>query len=580
MKPSMTPLKDRDSSSKYSVDQKIGFFFFSAFSVVILVTTIVILVIIFFVSKNEMKKDLSTLANLIGINSVAPILFSDQKAAQDILAALQAIPSVNAAYVIDETNEIFARYDHFPEKRTAAFFSKKPVHANEDEFRFWNNYYYLFSPISFKGKVIGSVYIESDLERVYSRLRWFAATAGMILSLFVLIVGFLFRKLDSAITALKESENRYRRVFENTGAAMFICDENNTITMVNAMFEKFSGQKKEDMEGKVSWMDLVKRFHIDIEKSSIDGDYDVIWRNKSGYKKHFYAKTDFLPGTQNRIVSVIDITDIKKAEEELRNSEKLKTEFIYITSHELRTPIQSMLLGVSDLLEAEDIQKNPSLFEDVELVSNGVKRLAQLVENLLDLSQIETNKTRFILKETPVNQMIDHVLKEVTALAERFQHQIRLTSEWPSLSILADKGKIEQVFINLIGNAIKFTPIGGTILLDCKIEKERVWFSIADNGYGIPEYAQKEIFKKFFQADLFMPDHVGGIGLGLAICKNIVEGHHGEIFCVSPVPEGMFPDLILGAERKGAVFTFFLPMGNAAPALGKKPDDFKVVKAE
>lgn len=578
----MKPHSDRYSSSNYALYQRIGFFFFTAFSLIIVITIVMVFTVLYFVSKNEMRKDLSTLANLIGINCAAPILFSDQKAAQDILSALQAIPQVKAAYILNETNEIFAGYDHLAPKKSAAFFQQSPVNINTDEFRFWKNRYYLFSPISFEGKIIGRVYIESDLERVYTRLRWFAGTAMILAILFILIVGFLFKKLDSAITALKESENRYRRVFENTGTAMFICDEDGTISMVNAMFEKVSGQKKEALEQKVRWADLAERYHIQIEKSSGQGDYDVTWRNLPGSNKHFYVKTDFLPGTRSRIVSVIDITEIKKAEEELRKSEKLKTEFIYTTSHELRTPIQSMLLGVSDLLEAEDIRNNLSLYEDVELVANGVKRLAQLVENLLDLSQIETSKTRFVLKESPVNQMIDHVLKEVAPLAESYRHEIRrLTSPWPDRSILVDKGKIEQVFSNLIGNAIKFTPEGGVILLDCKIETERIRFFIADNGYGIPEHAQRDIFKKFFQAESFTPDHVGGIGLGLTICKHIVEGHQGEITCISPVPEGMFPDLPLGGERQGSLFTFYLPMASQAlQILDPGADDFRVVKAE
>lgn len=551
----------------HPIDRRFRRLFMGTFSGVILLILILVFLIILFVSTNEMKKDISTLANLIGINCAAPILFNDQKAAQDILAALQAIPRVQKACILDRDHTLFAAYTN-PSAPPSPRVQKNCIsYTRKETINFWKNHYHLFSPIVFENKVIGKVYIESDLKRVYSRLRWVIVTAFVFFTLAILVMTFLFNKLEHAITALQESENRYRRVFENTGTAMFICQEDHTIFMVNAMFEKFINHPREDIENKIKWTDLARARHMDIQQGVDGGHFDVIWEEGPGRKKYYYAKTDFLPGTHKRIVSLIDITPIRQAEEELRKSEKLKTEFIYITSHELRTPIQSMLLGVSDLLDADEIKTNAFLREDVELVSDGVNRLARLIENLLDLSQIETDKTRLNIKDTPVHEILDTVLKETAGLAERYRHRVIVVPPEPTLTLPVDQGKIEQVFINLLGNAIKFTPEKGTIIIDCRVMPDTALFSVADNGCGIPLHAQKDIFKKFYQADVFMPDHVGGMGLGLTICQNIVQGHGGEITCISPIPPGRSHDLHLHGDRQGALFTFSLPRSRALKTL-------------
>lgn len=542
------------------IDKRIGLLISGAFGIFTLIITVTVFIIIFYFSKNEMKKDVSTLADLIGINCAAPILFNDQNAAQDILSALQAIQQIKAVYILTPDKNVFAEYHNLSEEKSSAFLLRDNTGLKSESFELLNNCYYLILPILFKGKTVGSIYIESDLERVYFRLKWFVWIAAIVFTLSGFVVGFLYAKLQSAVKALQGSESRYRRVFENTGTAMFIYDENDTINMANAMFEKFIGRSKEDIEGNLKWWELLGSGSTDLRAGLNRGDFEFTWQKSREERKYLYIKTDHLPGTGKRIVSLTDITTIRKAEEELRKSEKIKTEFIYVTSHELRTPLQSMLLGVSGLLDEEEIKNNPSLYEDVEMVSKGVTRLAQLVENLLDLSRIETDKIRLNLADTPIHTIIENVSNEVMGLAENYGHRIKFYPEKTVTSIFVDKDKIEQVFINLIGNSIKFTPDGGMIIVENWLNGKEIVFQIADNGYGIPPSVQKDIFKKFFQADSFMSDRTGGIGLGLTICKNIIDEHNGKISCTSPIPEGIYDDLPLSEERKGTLFNFSLPV--------------------
>ncbi len=100
------------------------------------------------------------------------------------------------------------------------------------------------------------------------------------------------------------------------------------------------------------------------------------------------------------------------------------------------------------------------------------------------------------------------------------------------------------------------------MIFSVKRENHEIVFSIADNGYGIPESAQEDIFEKFFQADAFMSQRIGGTGLGLTISKGIIDEHKGSITCTSPIPEAMFYELTLGGERKGTVFAVRLPIKN------------------
>jgi signal transduction histidine kinase len=246
--------------------------------------------------------------------------------------------------------------------------------------------------------------------------------------------------------------------------------------------------------------------------------------------------------------------------------DKMKSDFITTASHELRTPIQAMLLGVSGLLEGYSGKIDDESREDLAFVKGGIERLMRLVESLLDLSRIEARKIELDFARASIKEMVDMAVREVSDLAKKHDHVIleRLPHDIPDIE--ADKDRIIQVMINLLSNSIKYTPDGGKILINAEAKDEGVVLSVTDNGYGVPQWAQEEVFKKFFQADSIMSHKVGGSGLGLTIARGIVERHGGSIECKSPVPDGMFPDLPLGGERNGTTFSVYLPMRRLSAA--------------
>ncbi len=245
--------------------------------------------------------------------------------------------------------------------------------------------------------------------------------------------------------------------------------------------------------------------------------------------------------------------------------DRMKSEFVTIASHELRTPIHAMLLGVSGILEGYSGEINEEIREDLHIVNEGIRRLRNLVESLLDLSRIQARKIELNIAPESLDHIISRAIEELHQLIEVHGHVIdkNVPPELPDIYV--DGKRITQVIINLLSNAIKYTPQNGKILIRAEKNEQEIIFSVADNGYGIPAWAHKKIFDKFFQADSIMSQKVGGTGLGLTISKGIVEEHGGSIYFESPIPDGRYSDLPLGQDRQGTVFTVHLPIN--------KPDE-------
>lgn len=240
--------------------------------------------------------------------------------------------------------------------------------------------------------------------------------------------------------------------------------------------------------------------------------------------------------------------------------DRMKSDFVSTASHELRTPIHSMLLVISGTLAGYSGPISDELREDLETVEGELTRLTRLVNNLLDLSRIEARRVDIAVRRTSVEDIVDAAIKEVSGLIEARGHSVwrKLDPRVPEIEV--DRDRMIQVLVNLLSNSIKYGPDGGTIIVTSEARTDEVLFTVADNGYGVPPWARHKIFEKFFQADSIMSQRVGGSGLGLTISKEIVEMHAGTIVCESPLEEVRFPGLPLGGERKGTLFAIRLPL--------------------
>ena len=240
--------------------------------------------------------------------------------------------------------------------------------------------------------------------------------------------------------------------------------------------------------------------------------------------------------------SAVDITDFKKAEKAMIDGKfaaeaanKAKTELLRNVSHELRTPLNS-IIGFSNVLVDEDLSENQMKYAKTVL-KNG-KQLLGIFNNVLSISNVELMKMNLEIQSFSVPDVVKDV--ETSLIPFSASKDIDLTFDVDeNLGIVnADKEKIRQTLYNLTENAIKFTPAKGSVSVTAKRADEFMEISIRDTGIGISLEEQKRLFIPFMQLDGSITRKYGGVGLGLAIAKNFVETHGGEIWVESEVGNG------------------------------------------
>ena len=232
--------------------------------------------------------------------------------------------------------------------------------------------------------------------------------------------------------------------------------------------------------------------------------------------------------------------------QKVKESEKMKTEFINIAAHELRTPIQP-ILGLSDIIYSK--VKDEELHELLNIIMRNAKRLKRLTDNLLDVTKIEGRSLMLNKEKFNMNILISEVLKDYMN-KQKNQQKVEIVYDFKHKAdtiVEADRDRISQVIHNLLDNALKFTTTNNQqmifVIIDKKNEGKEVIVSVKDNGEGIPEKILPKLFSKFT-----VSNSTTGTGLGLYICKNIIEAHGGRIWVEN------------NSDENGATFRFILPV--------------------
>jgi GAF domain-containing protein len=245
-------------------------------------------------------------------------------------------------------------------------------------------------------------------------------------------------------------------------------------------------------------------------------------------------------------------SELKDAYEELRELDKRKSEFLSTVSHELRTPLTPIKSCVENMLGGIYGPINEKQRARLELALAGANDEARLVENLLDLVRIQEGRVSLDLEFGNVGDIVQNIIQVFEYDAK--EKQIKLRAELPGKDDLVtqlDRGKTKQVLSNLVHNAVKFTPQGGTVTVSASSEGEWIKVRVSDTGFGIPEGELEKIFDRFYQVDSSLTRKVGGTGIGLSIAKEYIEMHGGKIWVESKL-------------GKGSTFTFTLPKRGAS----------------
>ena len=228
---------------------------------------------------------------------------------------------------------------------------------------------------------------------------------------------------------------------------------------------------------------------------------------------------------------------IRSAYEQLKELDRMKSEFLSTVSHELRAPLHS-IGGFMQLLLDDKVEDRATQREALETVARQTERLTRLINNLLDVSRMESGWLKLEKGPVQIRDVVREVVAEVRPMAEG--RQIALVDDTaPELPIVfADHERLAQVIRNLMHNAIKFTPSGGRIVISAAESEGNLVISVEDDGAGISGEAMPHLFERFYQADSSDTRRAGGTGLGLYICRQIVIAHGGSIWAESEVGKG------------------------------------------
>ncbi len=234
----------------------------------------------------------------------------------------------------------------------------------------------------------------------------------------------------------------------------------------------------------------------------------------------------------------------------LKELDRMKSEFISMVSHELRTPLASIMGYTEMLLTEEPGPLTPTQKEFLEISYQSSERLLHIVEELLDVSRVETGRIKLKLETLRMEELVADIVEAMRPAAESKGLSLSLEVRGPIPPLEGDRARLEQVMNNLLSNAIKFTPEGGEVWVRLTREDNQIEVAVADTGIGIAPEEMPRLFGKFFRATSAVERRIGGTGLGLFITKSIVELHGGKIWVESEL-------------GKGSTFYFTLPLKRA-----------------
>ncbi len=358
-------------------------------------------------------------------------------------------------------------------------------------------------------------------------------------------INVLARSLQQITLQERMQENQMSTVIDNMESGLMLIDEKGYVHMVNRKFLSIFGSTEKEYLGFLYYDVLDKeKIHKAVQEAFLyEEKVKVSFSISSGLeRKSVEAVGAPLFNDKRELKGAVlvfhDITELKRLEE-------MRKDFVANVSHELKTPITSIRGFAETLLEGamEDTELRRQFLEII-LKESG--RLQALIHDLLELSKLEKDELRLEYSEVDVPSLVHDLLPVVSQQADK--KQIEVTVDLPDQFVaVVDGERLKQVFINLLNNAVNYTPEQGKVTLAITGDGDKWRITVSDTGIGIPEKAQSRIFERFYRVDRARSRNTGGTGLGLAIVKHIVEAHKGSIFLESKVNEG-------------TVFTIELPL--------------------
>ncbi len=258
--------------------------------------------------------------------------------------------------------------------------------------------------------------------------------------------------------------------------------------------------------------------------------------------------------------------ELEEAKESAERANRAKDDFLAVLSHELRTPLTPALAALSAMVNDEEVSRE--IREELRMIQRNVEMEAHLIDDLLDLSRIGSGKIQLNESSVDLHAILTHILEtsrpELLKKRLTIGHALNAKLPW----VRGDSSRLQQVFWNLLRNAMKFTPEGGCIVVRTTDLGERIRVDVTDTGIGIPDVVIAKLFRPFQQGGESVTRRYGGLGLGLSICRGIIEMHQGTIRAQS------------AGEGKGATFSVELPVHATCPVTEEPPAEVQAPSAK
>ncbi len=368
----------------------------------------------------------------------------------------------------------------------------------------------------------------------------------------------------------RRSEARVGALVQNSSDVIMVLDAGLVIRYVTPSVARELGHHPDDLVGTPlpsivdpSEQAALTDFYSRLADHSLASDR-AEWRMRRGdgrFTDVETVSTDLLenPSVNGIVVTARDITERKELEaglqrhvQELEELNRIRNEFVATVSHELRTPLTSIMGKVEMLGDGDYGELSSGQAQGLDVIGRNSERLLVLVEDLLTLSHIETSSLILHRERTLVSDLVDAVRSQVAPIAAAKPVALTLTCAEGTDTVAVDRGQFDRALLNLLTNAIKFTPAGGTVALEAKRDGADLVVTIADTGVGIPENEQDRLFTRFFRSSVATRLAIQGTGLGLVIAKQIVEEHGGTVSLVSTVDVGTTVTVTIPAEEATA----------------------------
>ena len=378
-------------------------------------------------------------------------------------------------------------------------------------------------------------------------------------------------ELDSERQKSKEAEEKEQvekaeaeATLTSIGEGVVVTDPQGKILIFNPAAEKMTHWRSNETVG---------RFWFETVPAMDEKGYLILREDRDMYKalttgKKVFAESIYLQKGSGKITVAITATPIIFKDRVIgavevfrdisheKEVDRMKTEFISLASHQLRTPLSAVKWFCEMLLNGDAGELNPEQKEFAQNVSDSNERMISLVNSLLNISRIESGRIIIDPKSTNITTLLSDVIKEIKVKSDAKKQQIIVSvhSDLPAINI--DPQLIREVYANLLTNASKYTPPGGEISVFISKKDNKLISQVSDNGYGIPKKDYDKIFQKFYRGENIIKIETDGNGLGLYLVKAIIESSGGNIWFES-------------AEGKGTSFYFSLPISGVQTKKGE-----------